>query len=135
MNTTYPFYFKELSDKNETIISLEDGYIKVISVGVKNEHFSQNLWRNIIEACEECECYKILGVTLTTNADTNQNLITYPRFLDQIGFNDQLKVAWIEKNPDFDISSEFSKTVFQNRSLPGRFFEKEEDAREWLMEN
>lgn len=133
MNVTYPFYFKELSDKNETIISLESGYLRVISVGEKNVRFARNLWQNIIEACEECECYKILGISLTTKADGDQEALEHVGIFNELGIDHNFKIAWVEKNPEYQDRTKLFEKAFFEQSLSGKAFQHEEEALDWLL--
>lgn len=135
MNTTIPFYFKELSAKNETIISLEEGYLKVISIGERNAGYARNLWQNIMEACEECECYKILGIALTTKAEYDKHAIENIEIFYEFGIHDDLKIAWVEKNPEYENGMKLIEDLVLSRKLPWKLFRDEEEARSWLLYN
>lgn len=43
------------------------------------------------------------------------------------------RIAWVEHNEDAKDIVDFIETVLLNRGLPGRAFDSEEEAREWLL--
>lgn len=132
MNARPTYYYKELWDKSEIIISLEGDYLKVISIGEKSMEFSRRLWENIVDSCYECECFKILGIALTTKANNESDPYDHVSLFEELEINHNFKIAWIEKNPDFKERLHYIETVFYNRGLPGKQFDSEEEAIEWL---
>lgn len=56
-----------------------------------------------------------------------------PAIFRDLGIGQHYRIAWVEMNEDSRSVVEFIGTVLANRGLPGRLFETEAEAREWLL--
>jgi len=114
-------------------ISFEDDYIKVLSDGDKNLEFAQRLWPAVVEACNEHNCYKILGISEATSPMPVIDGYQHADLFRKLRINRKYKIAWVELNEDAKDASYFVDTVLFNRGLPGRLFDTVLEASDWLL--
>ena len=50
-----------------------------------------------------------------------------------LGIYGQFRIAWVERNPEAKDAVKFAETVLYNRGLPGKVFDDEDEARQWLL--
>lgn len=80
-------------------------------------------------ACKEADCRKVLILGPKTKVDL---AIVDIYELGQEIAEMHLKIAVVESHNASDADSRFLETVTSNRCAPLRFFDTEEEAKEWL---
>jgi hypothetical protein len=119
--------------KNQLEITFEGEYIKVLSNGEKDLEFASRLWSQTVDACQKYDCFKILGIAETTSPVTTIEAFDHADLFKKIGITSKYRIAWVELNPEAYKTTDFIETVLSNRSLPGRLFSDESEAKKWLM--
>ena len=118
----------------EFTISFEDDYVKVVSTGDKNLAVARQVWAAIAETCQKHDCYDVLGLSNSEKPVTITEGYAHAELFRDLGITSGYRIAWVELNPDGRDVLEFTETVLLNRGLPGRLFESEKAAIEWLLE-
>lgn len=118
---------------NQIVISFEDDHVLARTGGDKDYLFLEQLWRQISRECEKHQCFNVLGIANTTTAVEVVEAYDLPGIFHSNNIDHRYRIAWVEENPDSIDMIEFLETVLANRGLPGRAFETEEKAREWLL--
>jgi len=118
---------------SETTITLEGDHVKVITKSHKDIEYARDLWRNIVETCQEHDCYKVLGLSYAENPMPVLDGYAHAELFRELGVTGAYRIAWVEHDPVARESTEFVETVLFNRGLPGRSFDSEAEAREWLL--
>ncbi|WP_040351438.1 hypothetical protein [Blastopirellula marina] len=122
--------------KEESVIEFSGDHIYVVGHGFFSHEQSLNLWRRIVAACQQHDCYNILG-----KAETRQELSTMDSFkhikiFEQSGISWKHRIAWFAEDPGQFERLKFIETVLRNRALlNGHLFRNKEDARSWLLED
>ena len=119
--------------KNELVITFERDYIHVISNGERNYEFAKRVCSGAMAACEEHDCYDILGIADTTVPLTAWEGYEHADLFEQLGIDSKYRIAWAEKNGEAYQAVYFDETVQFNRGFPGRVFLDESEAKEWLL--
>ena len=120
---------------SKTSITFEGDYIFVQVSGENSYERSLDLWKNIAKACENHQCFKILGVSNMKNPLKIIDAYNHIDIAKETGHIPYRHVAWVEMNPDAIQSLDFIETVISNRGLANvRIFSDETEARKWLLE-
>ena len=114
-------------------ISFEGDHIKVLSNGAKNLEFATQLWTAITEACDEHDCYKVLGIADTTSPMPALEGYQHADLFRKLGIDRNYRIAWVELNQEAKAATYFVETVLFNRGLPGRLFDSVTEATDWLF--
>ena len=116
-------------------ITFEGTHLHVQTTGVREYRDRLDAWRQVVNACEEYQCFNILGESdpnlrpLATMEAHN----TY-QVLDEAGITRKHRIAWIVDNPTKIESMLFTETVLKNRTLTGaRVFTDATSAKQWLL--
>ncbi|MCC9606892.1 hypothetical protein LOC68_15590 [Blastopirellula sp. JC732] len=123
---------KQLIDEN--IIEFLGDHIHVTARGNNSLEKSFRLLCGIVAACEEFDCYNILG-----EAETKEELSTMGAFkhIDlfmKAGITWKHRIAWVAEAPDKYEQLKFVETVLRNRALAnGHVFHTVPEARKWLL--
>jgi len=110
-----------------------DGYIYVEVFAKGNSDEVLGLWKNIAAACNQQQCFNILGVTrFKMGVDTLTGLDHHSVFLE-VGIDHRYRIAWVGESQHVYESIEFIKNVLANRATGyGKIFSNEDDAKKWL---
>jgi hypothetical protein len=119
--------------QNTLKISFEGDHILVIADGDKDYRYMDRLWREMAAACEQHDCYDVLGIANTSTPVEAVDGYDLPVLFRELNIDQKYRIAWVEKNEDSRDVIAFFQTVLANRGLPGLLFETEEQAREWLL--
>jgi len=119
---------------NKIEITFEGDHVRVIADGDKDYHFQNRLWQEVAAACEEHECFKILGISHTTTPLEAVEGYDTARIFRELKIDNRYRLAWVETNAESRNMTEFIATVLANRGLPGRLFDTEEEATKWLLQ-
>jgi hypothetical protein len=119
----------------EEKISIEEDYIFVQIAGEVNYDITFNLWKNIAAACNEHNCYRILG-TSDLQPMGIMHAYEHQKIFSANGFNAKYKAAWVEQNEQNFETVIFIENVAVNRGLlNAKVFSELSDARRWLLED
>ena len=114
-------------------VSFEGDHVLVIADGDKDYRYMNRLWREVAMVCEQHDCYNVLGLADTSTPVEAVDGYDLPAIFRELGIGQHYRIAWVEKDEDARGTLEFVETVLSNRGLPGRLFETEAQAREWLL--
>ena len=95
----------------------------------------ERLWHEIAAACEQHNCYRVLGIAHTSVPVEVIDGFDLARIFRELDITDKYRIAWVECNEDARDVIEFIETVLFNRGLPGKVFDDEAAARNWLLES
>jgi hypothetical protein len=119
--------------QNKLEIRFEGDHVLVIADGDKDYRFMDKMWREVVAVCEKKSCFNVLGLANTsTPLEAVEGYETAALF-HELGIDRRYRIAWVELNDDSRSIVEFVQAVLANRGLPGRVFETEAEAREWLL--
>ena len=119
--------------QNKLEVSFEGNHVLVIAEGDKDYNYMARLWREVVVVCEQNDCYNVLGLADTSTPVEAVDGYDLPAIFRELGIGQHYRIAWVEKDEDARGTMEFVATVMSNRGLPGRLFDTEEEAREWLL--
>jgi hypothetical protein len=119
--------------KNELKITFEGDYVLAIANGEKDFEFSTKLWTEVVQACRENSCLKVLGIANTTKPLRTMEAYQNAVLFRNLGLTHDFRIAWVELNEESFDSSYFAETVLVNRGMPVRLFTEESQAKEWLL--
>lgn len=119
--------------QNKIEISFEGDYLQVIADGEKDYRFQERLWNEVVAACKQHDCRRILGIAHTTKPVEALEGFELAQLFRDLGVTDEYRIAWVEHNKDAKDIVNFIETVLINRGLPGRVFDSEPEALEWLL--
>lgn len=120
--------------KYEMKITPENGYIHIEVTGEATYKDTIEFWQKVAKACEEHQCYKILGEQNLTKTLSTSEAIDYPKLYKQSGMNEAHLIAWVDHNPRTRDTTEFIRDVLTNRFIgKGKLFNNVEDAKRWLL--
>ena len=116
------------------VITFNGSYIEVVSVGSKSIDSARRVFTGITEACQEHECYRVLGIAFSHDPVSISDGFDHAELFQELGIGSRYKIAWVETNRDSVEPVEFVEDVLYNRGLPGKLFKNVEDARNWLVD-
>lgn len=119
--------------ENTIEVTFEGDHVLVIANGDKDYRYMEQVWREIAMACEQHDCYNVLGLADTRTPVEAVEGYDLPNLYRELGIGQHYRIAWVEKNLDARDTLEFVATVLANRGLPGLLFDTEEEARGWLL--
>jgi len=119
--------------ENSLNIEFAGDHVLVMADGDKDYQYMDRLWREVAVACEQHNCYNVLGIANTTTPVEAVEGYDLPAIFRELGIGQHYRIAWVENNQDARDMVEFVVTVLANRGMPGRLFDTEAEAREWLL--
>lgn len=120
--------------KYEMKITPENGYLHIQVTGEASYTDTLEFWQKVAKACEEHQCYKILGEQNLTKTLTTSEAIDYPKLYKKAGMNESHLVAWVDHNPRTKETTTFIHDILANRFIgKGKVFYNTEDAKRWLL--
>jgi hypothetical protein len=121
--------------RDEIIIEYKGSYIYAALYGKNNYDISLELWRRIMAACKQYNCFNILGENYTTEELSTMDAYDHLKILEEVGLTLQYRVAWVDQATATARGLEFVETVVvKNRGLAkGRLFSNVEEAKRWLL--
>ena len=116
-------------------IELEPSLVKVTVHGKLDYMSLDQLWSTIVTACRKHNCRNILGIAYIENP-TAGDAYDHAEIFDVAGLTTNIRIAWVEQNPEAQDLASFTEAVIRNRGLAtGRVFSSEKKARRWLAES
>jgi hypothetical protein len=102
--------------------------------GDDNLEISRELWTKIAEACEEHQCFNILGESFT-NADISaKDSFKHVEIFHQLGLDERHRIAWVNHSEEAETSIEFTETVLKDQTPShGGLFPNLYVAKRWLL--
>jgi len=122
--------------RDEIVIDYRDSYIHVRQYGRDNYDVSLDLWRRIVAACDEYNCFNILGESYTTEELSTADAYDHIKIFRLAGVTMRHRIAWVHHGEDLAKNSQFIEDTLTNRGLAnGSFFPSIEEAERWLLGN
>lgn len=125
---------RELMMMDENIIEFQGDHIHVIARGNNTAAKSFVMFRHIVAACQQHDCFNIIG-----EAETKEDMSTLEAFkhieiFTKAGMTWKHRLAWVAADPDKYEQLKFVETVLRNRALlNGQVFRTLAEARNWLF--
>jgi hypothetical protein len=121
--------------RDEIIIEYKDNYVHARVYGQNNYDVSLEVWRRIMAACKEHNCFNILGENFTTEELSTMDAFDHLKILEEVGLTFQYRIAWVNHVKETSRGLEFVETVVvKNRGLAnGKLFPTFEEAKRWLL--
>jgi hypothetical protein len=114
-------------------VTFEGDHVLVIADGDKDYRYMDSMWREIALKCDQHDCYNVLGLANTSTPVEAVDGYDLPAIFRGLGVGPHYRIAWVETNEEARGVIEFIENVLTNRGLPGRLFETEVQARQWLL--
>ena len=93
------------------------------------------LWRDIVAACKQHECFNVLGVSNLEPASASE-AYNHAAIFEATGVDNGFNIAWVEENPATKEWIELAGAVVRNRGLTtARTFDSVADAKRWLADS
>ena len=121
--------------KTEIIITFEGDYVQAIANGDKDFEYSSKLWTEVVQACQDNNCLKVLGIANTRTPLQTMEAYKNADLFRELGLTHDYRIAWVELNPESYDALYFAETVLVNRGMPVRLFADEEQAKKWLLDD
>ena len=115
-------------------ISFKGEFIEVLSDGDKDIEFALKLWTAVSEACEQRDCYKVLGIANTAKPLDTFDGFGHAELFQDLNLLGRLRIAWVEQNTSTLKEIYFVETVLRNRGAEARLFEDVQQAKSWLLD-
>lgn len=116
-------------------ITAHDGYLHVTVRGIGNYENAVYFWQKIVEACNQHQCYRVLGEQYLFDSVSTSEAFDHPAMFKKLGISRKYLFAWVDNNPRTRETTQFVYDVLANRSVSyGRMFKDVESAKQWLLE-
>ncbi len=116
-------------------ITPHDSYIHVEVRGIGNYENAVYFWQKIVEACNQHQCYKVLGEQYLFDSVSTMDAFDHPALFKKLGINAKYHFAWVDKNPRTRETTQLVYDVLASRSVSfGRMFNDVDSAKQWLLE-
>lgn len=119
----------------ELKITPHKDYLHVNVRGMGNYENAELLWQSVVDACEQYQCYKVLGEQYLFDSVSTADAFDHPALFKKVGITQKHKLAWVDTNPRTRETTHFVRNVLANRSMGyGRVFDDVENAKRWLLQ-
>ena len=119
---------------DEVVIEHKGDYIHVRQYGRDSYEISLDLWRRVVAACEEHQCFNILGENLSTESISRMDAYDHDKIFEAAGVTMRHRIAWVHHDAGTIEPTRFVETVLKNRGLAnGYLFANVEEAKRWLL--
>lgn len=113
---------------------LQENYLHVDVKGVGTYETALALWTRVALACEEYQCFNILGEQYLIDTVTTTEAFDHPVLFKKAGISIKHRIAWVDKNPRTRETTAFIRDVLTNRSVGnGKLFNDINAAKSWLL--
>ena len=107
--------------------------IEVHVSGLPDRQSITQMWKDIVQACEDNQCMSVLGMTNMDQPLKLADAIDHQAIFLEAGVTIDHRIAWVQLNPAAYEMTQLVETVLLNRGLiNGRLFTDELEARRWL---
>ena len=118
----------------EYTITPEPALISVTVEGLPDYLSIDKLWHDIVAACNQHQCFDILGTSNLEPAPSGE-AYSHAAIFEAAGVHNGFRIAWVEKNAATKEWIKLSEAVVRNRDLAtARAFDSLEDAKRWLTD-
>ena len=120
--------------ENQIEITPQGEYLYVQVTGTGTYESAVQMWSAIARACEQHQCFKVLGEQNLKGTVTTLEALDHPAIFKRAGITENHRIAWVDKNPRTRETTAFIRDILTNRAVGnGRLFTNIEDARRWLL--
>jgi hypothetical protein len=113
---------------------LQDNYLHVDVKGVGTYENALAMWVTIAQACEQYQCFNILGEQYLLDTVTTTEAFDHPALFKKAGISIKHRIAWVDKNPRTRETTAFIRDVLTSRSVGnGKLFNDVDAAKQWLL--
>lgn len=121
--------------RDEIIVEYKGDHVHARVYGKNNYDISLEVWRRIMAACKEHNCFNILGENFTTEELSTLDAFNHLKILEEVGLTLAYRIAWVSHIKEASKGLEFVETVVvKNRGLAnGGLFQTVEEAKLWLL--
>ena len=113
-------------------ITPEASMISVTVEGLPDYLSIDKLWHDIVAACNQHQCFDILGTSNLEPAPSGE-AYSHAAIFEAAGVHNGFRIAWVEKNAATKEWIKLSEAVVRNRDLAtARAFDSVADAKRWL---
>lgn len=117
----------------EYSITHVDSIIEVRVSGIADRDSVTKMWTNIGAACQEQQCYKILGFSDLERSLALADALEHDDIFREAGIDGRHQIAWMQLNPATRVMTELSATVARTAKVTNiDMFTDEAEARQWL---
>ena len=128
-----PEHKRNVMSYDRIIISRGD-YVEVRVSGIATYANAVDLWQAIGLACEEHQCFKVLGEQNVPNPLSTMEAWKHQQIFLDAGIDSRYKIAWVDTNPRTYEVTNFIRTVLRNRDIAyGKVFSHFQSAKDWLL--
>ncbi len=121
----------------QVLISHHEQYLHVEVRGEANYKNALAMWKEVVQACESHQCYRILGEQNMLHTVSTSDAYDHPKLFREAGVTRKHRIAWVDHNPRTRTTTEFIHDVLTNRQVggQGRVFSNLDKARQWLLQH
>jgi hypothetical protein len=119
----------------EMAVTFMGDHIEARSIGEKSYQTAEKLWTEITRVCLEQDCYKVLGIAVSTRQMSVMDSINHDELFKKFGVTPKYKIAWTESNRNEFDKLKNLETILVNRGFRGKVFADVEEARAWLLKD
>jgi hypothetical protein len=117
-----------------TNITFEGDHIRAEWKAEKSIDVARKFWTAVVAACEENDCYKVLGLSESITVMPVMDGFDHVELFHELGITTKYRIAYVESNPAAIKTVKFVDSALFNRMLPGRMFRTEGEAKTWLLD-
>ncbi len=118
----------------EYTITPEPALISVTVEGLPDYLSIDKLWNDIVAACNQHQCFDILGTSNLEPAPSGE-AYSHAAIFEAAGVHNGFRIAWVEENPAAKEWIKLSEAVVRNRDLAtARAFDSVAEAKRWLVQ-
>ncbi len=116
-------------------IEKRDNYIYVrIEAEQASAEFSRRFFGAIAQACQEHNCYNILGESFATKPMSTTEAFEHAEIFREVGITPRHRLAWVTHAKPVADQARFVEMVLKNRGLvTGFLFDTMDEACDWLL--
>lgn len=120
--------------QDKITITFENDHVHVVVKVDQSYERSLAMWKDIVQACEEHDCYNILGETHDTKPLETMDAFGHINIFKEAGVTLKHRIAWVAYGQTNKDAIHFTEMSLKNRGLVnGHVFDSVEDARAWLL--
>jgi hypothetical protein len=113
---------------------LPENYLHVDVKGVGTYDSALHFWSSVAQACEQYQCFNILGEQYLLDTVTTTEAFDHPALFKKAGISTKHRIAWVDKNPRTRETTAFIRDVLTSRSISyGKLFNDVDTAKRWLL--
>ena len=124
-----------MDDSYTYSIDSENTVIRLTTSGNFDYLRALQMWREVIAACKEADCFKILTISNVINPLPTAEVFNSSDFFTSTGLDNRFQLAVVTENADVHESHQIAATALKTRgSFAASAFSNEREARRWLEE-